>query len=268
MLELRNLSCRYPGSDRTVLTDLDFSLKPGELCVLMGSNGSGKSTLARVIAGLLPASGGEILINGNKMNPGDSPESSRVGLVRQDPKDQLIAGEVDDEAAFGPENLGLPREEIAARVREALQAMGLTGMEKQETGALSVGQQQRLAIAGVLAMQPEYILFDESSSMLDPEARRNFYKLCRRLTRQNIGVLSISHHPEEALAADRLAVMDKGRISNYGKPEEVFRIRRDLHQPFTLKITEALESMGLSFTRHPSSLEELAALIASGGETE
>ncbi len=228
----------------------------------MGSNGSGKSTLARVLAGLIHPDSGEIRIDGTIVKPEDSPESSRAGLVRQDPRDQLIAGEVEDETAFGPENLGLPREEIAARVKEALKATGLTGMERQETGTLSAGQQQRLAIAGVLAMKPEYILFDESSSMLDPAARRDFHQLCRRLTKQNVGVLSISHHADEALTADRLLKMDAGKITADGPPEDVFRHHRELQQPFTVEITETLTGLGLSFSRHPVSIEDLVSMIA------
>ena len=263
MLELRGIDYSYPESGRQVLHSLDLRLHPGELSVLMGANGSGKSTLARLISGLISPDKGEIRLNGKLHNPESFPENNFVGLVRQDPKDQLVAGEVDDEVAFGPENLALPRDEIARRVKNSLSAVGLRGFERRETGSLSAGQQQRLAIAGILAMQPNLVIFDESSSMLDPAARRDFYRLCRSLADSGIGVLSISHFPEEALAADRLLVIDRGSISADGKPRDIFLEHPRLKKPFVMQVTEALADLGINLEIPPVRPEELAQLIAA-----
>jgi energy-coupling factor transporter ATP-binding protein EcfA2 len=259
MLELKDVSFAYPASKRTILSSLDMSAAPGKVTALMGANGSGKSTLARLVTGILTPDSGEIRIDGMAAEEGPSTLGNLVGMVRQDPRDQLIAGIVDEEVAFGPENLALPREEIRGRVTEALATVGLAGCESRTPGELSAGQQQRLAIAGILAMRPAYLIFDESASMLDPRARQEFYRLCRELAENGYGVLTITHFAEEAFLADTLLCLENGRLSDQGAPAELFPRHPELGRPFIPALADALAARGIVLPGGITDIPQLGA---------
>ena len=256
MIELDGVRYTYPGSESPAVSKLSTRINRGEITLLAGSNGSGKSTLTRLILGLLEPDEGSIRIDANT-----SPDNRRslIGLVRQDPRSQLIASLVDEEVAFGPENIGLAREEIRVRVAESLEKVGLSGFDDRNPDTLSAGQQQRLAIAGILAMKPAYVIFDEASSMLDPAGREDFYRLCRELAASGVGVLSISHFPDEALQADTMILLEKGSLAAQGPPLTVFRQRPELKRSFLLRLTEALRTRGISLPDRISTPGELIA---------
>lgn len=205
------------GTGRGATTALDgvsLSLKPGEHLAVLGANGSGKSTLVRLANGLLLPDSGTVTID--DIDTKDAARSrelrQRVGIVFQRPDDQIVATSVEDDVAFGPENLGLAREELRKRVDEALGAVGLLGMERREPHLLSGGQKQRLAIAGALAMQPAYLVLDEPASMLDPAGRTEVLAIVSRLRAAGTGVLHVTHDLADVLSADRAAVLHRGRL--------------------------------------------------------
>ncbi len=197
-----------------VLDGVSFDLAPGEYVVLLGANGSGKSTLLRSILALSEITGGTVDIDG--FNPFDARQTlearKHVGYVQQRPDDQIVATSAEDDTAFGPENLGLAREKLRARVEEALEAVGLTGFELREPHTLSGGQKQRLVIAGALAMRPNYLLLDEPTSQLDPAARSDVLKILDTLVEQGTGILHITHSLEEARRAQRVLVLHEGKL--------------------------------------------------------
>lgn len=226
MIVFRGVSHSYRTIAGSVvaLDGVDLSFAPGELTCLVGPNGSGKSTLALLCNGLLVPTAGQVTVDG--LDTGDEENvwevRSRVGLVFQDPDDQIIGTSVEEDAAFAPENLGVAPEEIAQRVREALEAVGLTGLERREPHHLSEGQKQRLAIAGLLAMRPRYLVLDEPTSMLDAAGRRSVLDILHRLSRvSGTGVVLITHRMEELALADRCVVLDSGRVAYDGPPEGV-----------------------------------------------
>lgn len=219
MLELRDATFSYDG--RSVAVDhVSLSLAPGERVVLLGLNGSGKSTLGRLLNGSLAPSVGEVLVDGEKR---DLPRL--VGYVRQDPRNQIVSAVVTDEIAFGPRNLGLSREEVLGRVGEALAACGIEGLRDRMTSELSGGQQQLVALAGVLAMRPRYLVLDETSSMLDRGMRRRVSGIIDGLVARGVGVLEIAHSAEALSGASRVVVMDGGGVAWEGE-----RLPRDLRE--------------------------------------
>lgn len=214
-----------------VLRGVSCTLQEGEFVVLLGRNGSGKSTLAKHCNGILLPKRGSVLVDGM-----DTRDASvlweirrRVGLVFQNPDNQLVATTVEEDVAFGPENLGLPPAEIRRRVDEALEKVGMIEYKKREPHTLSGGQKQRVAIAGVLAMRPKYLVLDEATAMLDPEGRAELLQLLQEL-RKEIGILHITHNVEEALLADRVLVIDNGKIVAEGHPREVFLVGRAIER--------------------------------------
>ncbi|BER92790.1 MAG: energy-coupling factor transport system ATP-binding protein [Candidatus Atribacteria bacterium] len=229
MIEFREVSFWYAEEDqvfdnvREVLKDVNLTIKDGEFVVLLGRNGSGKSTLARHCNGLLIPKRGDVLVEG--INTKDTEliweVRQKVGLVFQNPDNQLIATTVEEDVAFGPENLGLPPHEIRKRVDEALEMVGMSDFKKREPHLLSGGQKQKVAIAGVLAMSPRYLVLDEATSMLDPEAREDLLNLLLKL-KHSFTIFHITHYVEEAVEADRVLVMDEGTIVASGTPREVF----------------------------------------------
>ena len=221
MISLKGLTFRY--SEEIAIDDLRLNWEAGEHIGLLGANGSGKSTLAMLIKGLLAPTNGSISIDG--LHPAEvSP--GKVGLVFQNPENQIAAVTVEREVAFGLENMGIPRSEMKLRVEEALKQQGLLQYLKHPPHLLSGGQMQKLALASVLAMQPDYLIFDEPTSMLDPVARADFLKSLDRLPR-NTGVLFITQFPSEVLNFSRLIVMSGGKIFFDGNPHDFFS-RRDL----------------------------------------
>ena len=231
MIECRGVSFSYDGAAQA-LDGIDLSIKDGEFFCILGGNGSGKSTFAKHLNALLQPDAGMVRING--MDASD-PElvydiRSTAGMVFQNPDDQLVATLVEDDVAFGPENLGVPSAQIAQRVREALKGVGLVGFERHETHALSGGQKQRVALAGVLAMEPRVLILDEASSMLDPRGRKGLMKACRALHDRGMTIVMITHFMEEAAEADRVAVFRAGHVAMLGTPEEILTRADELAQ--------------------------------------
>lgn len=231
MIECRGVSFSYDGA-APALDGVDLNIEDGEFFCILGGNGSGKSTFAKHLNALLQPDAGTVRING--MDASD-PElvydiRSTAGMVFQNPDDQLVATLVEDDVAFGPENLGVPSAQIAQRVREALKGVGLVGFECHETHALSGGQKQRVALAGVLAMEPRVLILDEASSMLDPRGRKGLMKACRALHARGMTIVMITHFMEEAAEADRVAVFRAGRVAMLGKPEEILTRADELAQ--------------------------------------
>ena len=256
MLQTEHLSFTYPaeeGQTSTVaLEDVSLSIERGSFVVVLGHNGSGKSTLAKHMNAVLLPSGGTVYVEG--MDTKDEALlleiRRRVGMVFQNPDNQIVANVVEEDVAFAPENLGVPSEEIRQRVDDALAAVGMSEFTRHAPHLLSGGQKQRVAIAGVIAMAPECIVLDEATAMLDPSGRREVLSAIRTLNQERgITVVLITHHMDEAMDADRLIVMNDGRLVMDGTPAEVFTQ------------VDALRAMGLAA---PDTVELLYGLRQSG----
>lgn len=251
MIECRGVSFSYDGA-APALDGVDLNIEDGEFFCILGGNGSGKSTFAKHLNALLQPDAGTVRING--MDASD-PElvydiRSTAGMVFQNPDDQLVATLVEDDVAFGPENLCVPSAQIAQRVREALKGVGLVGFERHETHALSGGQKQRVALAGVLAMEPRVLILDEASSMLDPRGRKGLMKACRALHDRDMTIVMITHFMEEAAEADRVALFRAGRVAMLGTPEEILTRADELAQlnldmPESCRLGMALRAKGV-----------------------
>lgn len=251
MIECRGVSFSYDGAV-SALDGVDLNIEDGEFFCILGGNGSGKSTFAKHLNALLQPDAGTVRIDG--MDASD-PElvydiRSTAGMVFQNPDDQLVATLVEDDVAFGPENLGVPSAQIAQRVREALKGVGLVGFERHETHALSGGQKQRVALAGVLAMEPRVLILDEASSMLDPRGRKGLMKACRALHDRGMTIVMITHFMEEAAEADRVAVFRAGRVAMLGTPEEILTRADELAQlnldmPASCRLGRSLRAKGV-----------------------
>lgn len=251
MIECRGVSFSYDGAV-PALDGVDLNIEDGEFFCILGGNGSGKSTFAKHLNALLQPDAGTVRING--MDASD-PElvydiRSTAGMVFQNPDDQLVATIVEDDVAFGPENLGVPSAQIAQRVREALKGVGLVGFERHETHALSGGQKQRVALAGVLAMEPRVLILDETSSMLDPRGRQGLMKACRALHDRGMTIVMITHFMEEAAEADRVAVFRAGHVAMLGTPEEILTRADELAQlnldmPASCRLGRSLRAKGV-----------------------
>ncbi len=234
-IKIRNLKYAYKGDDGEpveVLRGVDLDIEKGEYVAVLGHNGSGKSTLAKLLNLVIDDYDyfeGSIEVDGKDITSDDMTEDDiydlrkKVGMVFQNPDNQLVATVVEEDVAFGPENLGLPREEIRKRVDEALATVGMTKYAKHEPHRLSGGQKQRIAIAGIIAMKPECMIFDESTAMLDPIGRRDVVKTIEKLNREEgKTVLTITHYMDEAVRADRVVVINDGKIILDGSPEKIF----------------------------------------------
>lgn len=251
MIECRGVSFSYDGA-APALDGVNLNIGDGEFFCILGGNGSGKSTFAKHLNALLQPDAGTVRING--MDASD-PElvydiRSTAGMVFQNPDDQLVATLVEDDVAFGPENLGVPSAQIAQRVREALKGVGLVGFERHETHALSGGQKQRVALAGVLAMEPRMLILDEASSMLDPRGRKGLMKACHALHDRGMTIVMITHFMEEAAEADRIAVFQAGRVAMLGTPEEILTradelAELNLDMPESCRLGMALRAKGV-----------------------
>jgi len=211
------------GGPIAALRGVSLEIDSGETVAVLGANGSGKSTLARLTNGLLLPDAGSVTVDGIETSDESLTRQlrERVAIVLQHPDDQIVATSVEDDVAFGPENLGLEREEIRRRVDESLRAVGLVGLERREPHLLSGGQKQRLAIAGALAMEPHYLVLDEPTSMLDPQGRRDVAALIERLGDSGKGILLVTHDLAEAARADRTLVLDRGRAVFSGSVAEL-----------------------------------------------
>lgn len=261
------------GRDVPVLRGLDLEIARGEYVVILGHNGSGKSTLAKLLSLILTPTAGKIYVDGEDITREDLTDEQllalrrKVGMVFQNPDNQLVATVVEEDVAFGPENLGVPREEIRRRVDEALAIVGMTEYAHHEPHRLSGGQKQRIAIAGIIAMLPECMIFDEATAMLDPVGRREVLATIEELNRdKGITVLAITHYMNEAAKADRVIVLDDGEILMSGTPAEVFARpellkKAGLDVPQCSALAYELRQMGIPLEGDCYSTELCADLI-------
>lgn len=261
IITAKGLFFRYREEADDVLRGVDFELKAGEWLAILGGNGSGKSTLAKMINGLIKPHRGSIQVLGlSPLNEKDLPLiRQKVGMVFQNPENQIVGSTVEDDIAFGLENIGFPPGEIDRRIDQVLEQMRLTPFRYREPHRLSGGQKQRLAIAGILAIEPEVIIFDEASSMLDPEGAYELLEIMRELHGQGISIIQITHDLEETRDADRLLIMKEGRLITTGEPEEILSDSQllaasSLTPPFAVRIHEQLARAGIHIPR--SGLDE------------
>ena len=251
MIDSTNLGFTYDGQT-FALRDVNVHVNAGEFVCILGGNGSGKSTFAKHINALLAPDEGSMTVDGSDTCDQQALYliRSTAGMVFQNPDDQLVASLVEDDVAFGPENLGVEPAEIASRVARSLAEVGLMGFEKHETHALSGGQKQRVAIAGVLAMEPKILILDEASSMLDPRGRKGLLRVCRELHEAGLTIVMITHFMEEAAEADRVIVLEEGRVALEGTPDEVLvrtdvLARLNLEVPFACDFSVQLQDSGV-----------------------
>ncbi len=269
MIEIKDLTFEYnreeDGKNIPALSGVDLNIEKGSFTAVIGHNGSGKSTLAKNMNALLLPSGGKVYVNGY-----DTADESKLwhirqaaGMVFQNPDNQLVSAIVEDDIAFGPENLGIEPGEIKKRVKESLQAVGMYDYRKKAPHLLSGGQKQRIAIAGVIAMRPECIIFDEPTAMLDPYGRKEVMDTIRKLNKEEgITIILITHFMDEAALADRIVVIDEGKIALDGTPKSVFvqveKLRKiGLEVPIVTEIAFRLRNKGIHVPEDIISLEEM-----------
>ena len=271
IIKVKNITFEYEDGEQkqTVISDFNLEIKRGSFTVILGHNGSGKSTLAKLLNGLYKPTCGEILVDG--ISTADEEHEieikRRVGLVFQNPDNQLVASIVEDDVAFGPENLGHSPQTIRQEVDEALKAVDMYDFSKSTPHRLSGGQKQRIAIAGIIAMKPDCIVLDEPTAMLDPKGRAEIIETIKKLNRENgITVVLITHFMEEAVDADRVIVMDDGKIVADSTPKDIFSNITLLKEvgldvPQTTELLYRLKQGGLNITTDVISIEESAQKI-------
>ncbi len=273
IIETKDLSFSYPADEgeepALVLKGVDLAVEKGSFVVVLGHNGSGKSTLAKTFNGILLPAGGKVYVAG--MDTSDEnlllAIRSTVGMVFQNPDNQIVANVVEEDVAFGPENLGIPSPEIRKRVDDALAAVGMGEFARHAPHLLSGGQKQRIAIAGVLAMEPECIVLDEATAMLDPVGRREVLSAVHKLNREKgITVVLITHHMNEAEDADRVVVMDDGKVAMDGTPREIFTQVDQLRSmgltvPDTVDLLDRLRKDGFDVPLTALTVEECADAV-------
>ena len=272
VIEIKNISFTYPEGTRPALDGLSLDIYPGSFVAVLGANGCGKSTLAKHLNAILMPSSGQVLVRGMDTRTPENliPIRRRVGMVFQNPDNQIVANVVEDDVAFAPENLGVPSEDIRHRVDGALRHVGMYEYRLHAPHLLSGGQKQRVAIAGVLAMQPEVLVLDEPTAMLDPRGRREVVDTVEALCRSDgITVVLITHHMEEAARADRVVVMDQGRIVMEGTPREIFARVEELRAlrlavPESTALAYELNAAGMKL---PADILTPAECAAAIGET-
>ncbi|MGM9615025.1 MAG: energy-coupling factor transporter ATPase [Oscillospiraceae bacterium] len=243
VIEIKNLTFSYPDAPTPALNGVTLNIYPGSFVAVLGANGCGKSTLAKHLNAILLPSGGQVLVRGMDTAKPENliPIRRRVGMVFQNPDNQIVANVVEDDVAFAPENLGVDPEEIRHRVDGALRHVGMYEFRMHAPHLLSGGQKQRVAIAGVLAMQPEVLVLDEPTAMLDPRGRREVIDTIEALCRSDgITVVLITHHMDEAARADRVVLMEQGRVVMDGTPREIFPQAGELRR-LQLAVPEATE---------------------------
>jgi len=276
IIKFDNVHYTYPGDELESLCGVSLTIERGSFVAVLGHNGSGKSTLAKHMNAILVPNKGKVLVDGI-----DTDDESRVleirrrvGMVFQNPDNQLVANVVEDDVAFAPENLGVKPEEIRSRVDASLRLVGMYDYRMHAPHLLSGGQKQRVAIAGVIAMKPDIIVLDEPTAMLDPQGRREVvdtvFSLCRA---QGMTVVFITHHMDECIDADRLIIMSNGSVAADGSPAEIFADqklleREGLEQPETAHLLRALRKAGMKLEEEPLAVADCAALIAKSLESE
>ncbi len=265
IIKAEHLNFSYDKSN-LVLNDINLSVEEGEYVAVIGHNGSGKSTLAKLFNGLIKPDSGKIIVDGFEPNDKKSlfEIRKRVGVVFQNPDNQLVASIVEDDVAFGPENVGVKREEISKRIDFALDAVGMQSFRKASPTRLSGGQKQRIAIAGVLALLPKVLILDESTAMLDPAGRKEILEVVKKLNReQGVTVITVTHYMDEVVNADRVVVLSKGEIALSGTPREIFSNSKEIKElglelPMPAFIAEKLKEKGVNIKGAPLSLKELS----------
>ncbi len=246
-IEINGAEFAYRPEDGNVVSGVDLKIEKGTYTAILGHNGSGKSTLAKLICGILLPTAGSVTVDGADTAKQEDTYALRkkCGMVFQNPDNQLVASVVEEDVAFAPENLGLPREEIRRRVDEALAAVDMTEYAGFSAHKLSGGQKQRVAIAGMLAMNPECIVFDEATAMLDPTGRREIIAAMKKLNREKgITVITITHYMNEAVEADKVVVMSHGKVIMEGAPREIFGRVEEL-EAVSLAVPQVTELMYL-----------------------
>lgn len=269
MINLKDVEYSYEGADKPALTNIDLQINEGEFVAIVGRNGSGKSTLAKLLNALLLPKKGTVSVFG--MDTKDETKTleirKKLGVVFQNPDNQIVTTVVEEDVGFGPENLGIPTAEIIERVHRALEAVGMLEYARSAPHMLSGGQKQRIAIAGVLAIDPEVLVLDEATAMLDPLGRKEILNIVKKLNREKgKTVIMITQYMDEAAAADRVVVMHDGMIAMDGRPREIFRrgdaLREiDLDVPTMVGLRDDLEKEGLIAESDALTAEELAEKI-------
>ncbi|MDR1620634.1 MAG: energy-coupling factor transporter ATPase [Clostridiales bacterium] len=271
MIEVKNAGYTYEGAARPALSDISLTVRRGEMLAVVGHNGSGKSTLAKLLNGLLLPQSGDVLVDG--MNTKEErlilKIRQRVGMVFQNPDNQLVTTVVEEDVAFGPESIGVPPPDIRKRVDAALAMVNMQKYADRAPHMLSGGQKQRVAIAGMLAMQPEVLVMDEATAMLDPEGGADILEIMRRLNRtEGITVVMITQQMEEAALCDRMVVLFQGTLLADDAPRKIFRdeamlVCAGLNVPAMVRLRNALNSKGAALLKEPINVEELASAIAA-----
>lgn len=271
IISAENIDFKYDEDGAQILSNVSIDIKKGEFVALLGHNGSGKSTFAKHLNAILLPSGGRVLVK--DMDTSDEALllqlRSTVGMVFQNPDNQMVASIVEEDVAFGPENLGIPNPELRQRVDNALKAVGMYDYRRHAPHKLSGGQKQRVAIAGILAMQPDCLLLDEPTAMLDPAGRQEVMEALLKLrSEQGVTIILITHYMDEAALADRVIVMDDGEVLTEGTPREVFSQvellrahRLDVPQP--VELAYSLRQAGVDLPQNILTPEECAAAIAA-----
>ena len=271
IIRIENISFSYNDGQRTALDGVTLDFFPGTFTAVLGSNGSGKSTLAKHLNAILVPSEGRVLVEGLDTRNEENliPIRRRVGMVFQNPDNQIVANVVEEDVAFAPENLGVEPAEIRRRVDDALRAVGMYDFRMHAPHLLSGGQKQRIAIAGVLAMQPRVLVLDEPTAMLDPRGRREVMDTVEALCRdQAITVILITHHMDEAARADRILLMDRGRLVMDGPPREIFPRTEELRAlsldvPAAAAVIRSLRDAGMTLPPDVLTPEECADALAA-----
>ena len=272
-IHVEHLNFAYPGVDDTpgvaVFTDLDLTVEEGSFVAILGGNGCGKSTLAKHFNAILLPSGGKVYVCGSDTSDEEQIIAirQRVGMVFQNPDNQIVANVVEEDVAFGPENLGISSAEIRRRVDQALKQVGMYEFREHAPHLLSGGQKQRIAIAGIIAMQPKCIVLDEPTAMLDPRGRKEVMDTIRQLNQdKKITVVLITHHMDEAAMAQRVVVLHKGSVAADGAPREVFRQVKLLHDiglaaPDTVELCYELNQNGFDLPLDTLDIEQCAQAL-------
>ncbi len=274
IVEIENLVFEYAANEeehqelKKAIDDVSFVIEKGTFTAIIGKNGSGKSTLAKNLNGLLIPSSGRILIAGLDTKDDELVWQIRqtAGMVFQNPDNQLVSSIVEDDIAFGPENLGINPDEIRVRVDDSISAVGMSNFLHDAPHHLSGGQKQRIAIAGVLAMKPDCIIFDEPTAMLDPQGRNDVMEIIKELSKEGITIILITHFMEEAAEADRVIIMNDGKIMLDGRPSIVFKQEEllknaNMELPMAVDMAKRLRKRGIEVPEYITTEEELVDFI-------
>ncbi len=263
-LSFNNVAFQYREDTPWVLRDVSLDVKPNEWVAIIGHNGSGKSTIAKLMNGLLFPQQGKVVVDGVELAEETIWEiRKKVGMVFQNPDNQFVGTTVKDDVAFGLENHGVPREEMVKRINHSLETVGMSSYENQEPHRLSGGQKQRVAIASVLAVSPDLIIFDEATAMLDPKGRREIMNTVSHLrSERDVSIITITHDLNEVAMADRVIVMNEGEVWREGTPRDIFSMQEELKgigldAPFVTKLAHELKGMGLDVETEPINHEEM-----------